>query len=51
MGPCSGHWFCNLTRVQVSKDLLYATQFGDGVDFVGSQGIDELFFVILEPGQ
>jgi len=47
MSPGSGHWFRHLARVQVGEYLLYATQFGDGVNFVSSERVDELLFVIL----
>jgi hypothetical protein len=47
MSPGSGHWFRHLARVQVGEDLLYATKFRDGVDFVSSERIDKLLFVIL----
>lgn len=47
MSPGGGHWFRHLARVQVREDLLYATKFRDGVDFVSSERIDKLLFVIL----
>ena len=47
MSPGSGHWFRHLARVQVCEDLLYATKFGDGVNFVSSERMDKLLFVVL----
>lgn len=48
MGPGSCHRLCHLLRIQVGEDLFDPTQFGNGVDFVCSQGIDQLVFVVLQ---
>lgn len=46
--PCAGHRFCHLRGVQVGEDLLYPTEFCDGVDFVRSERADQLIFVVLD---
>lgn len=50
MRPRRGHRFRHLGGVQVSKDLLNATQLGDGVDSVCPERLDQLILVVLRGG-
>lgn len=48
MRPGSGHGLGNFAGVEVCENLLNPPQLCDCVDFVSSQRVDQLLFVILE---
>lgn len=47
MQPCTGHGLRYFGAVEVREHLFDPAEFGNGVDFVSTEGVDELFFCVL----